>query len=83
MEKDVINYEPHLAIFADDEGYIYFKKIIHNLNKNYNCGQKVLFEIGLGQVEIVVKLLKNNDFRLIHIEEDLAGISRCIIAEKI
>ncbi len=57
--------------------------VINNLNNNYKCGQKVLFEIGLGQVEVVTNLLKNNDFRLIHIENDLAGIPRCIAAEKI
>ena len=83
MQKDVISYEPHQAIFADEEGFIYYKKVIHNLKKNYKCGQKVLFEIGLGQVEVVTNLLKNNDFRLIHIEDDIAGIPRCIAAERI
>ena len=83
MQKDVTNYEPHQAIFADEEGFIYYKKVIHNLNKNHKCGQKVLFEIGLGQVEVVCNLLKNNDFKLIYIEDDIAGIPRCIAAEKI
>ena len=83
MQKDVISYEPHQAIFADEEGFIYYKKVIHNLKKNYKCGQKVLFEIGLGQVEVVTNLLKNNDFRLIHIEDDIAGIPRCIAAKRI
>ncbi len=83
MQKNVTSYEPHQAIFADEEGFIHYKKVIHNLNKNYNCGQKVLFEIGLGQVEVVSNLLKNNDFKLIHVEDDIAGIPRCISAEKI
>ena len=83
IQKDITNYEPYQAIFADEEGFIYYKMIINNLNNNYKCGQKVLFEIGLGQVEVVTNLLKNNDFRLIHIENDLAGIPRCIAAEKI
>ncbi len=83
MQKDVANYEPHQAIFADEEGFIYYKNVIHNLNKNHKCGQKVLLEIGLGQVEVVSNLLKNNDFKLIDIEDDIAGIPRCIAAEKI
>tara|TARA_B100000700_G_scaffold320835_1_gene418881 strand:- start:44 stop:892 length:849 start_codon:yes stop_codon:yes gene_type:complete len=83
MQKDVTSYEPHKAIFADDEGFIYYKKIIQNLNKYHKCGQKVLFEIGPGQVEVVTNLLKNNDFKLIQIEDDLAGIPRCVAAEKI
>ena len=83
MQKDVTGYEPHQAIFADEEGFIYYKKVIRNLNKNHRCGQKVLFEIGLGQVEIVCNLLKNNDFKIIQIKDDIAGIPRCIAAEKI
>ena len=83
MQKDVTSYEPHQAIFADEEGFIYYKKIIRNLNKNHRCGQKVLFEIGLGQVEIVCNLLKSNDFKIIQVKDDIAGIPRCIAAEKI
>ena len=83
MQKDVTSYEPHQAIFADEEGFIYYKKVIRNLNKNHRCGQKVLFEIGLGQVEIVCNLLKNNDFKIIQVKDDIAGIPRCIAAEKI
>ena len=83
MQKDVTNYEPHQAIFADEGGFIYYKEVIYSLNKNHRCGQKVLFEVGLGQVEVVSNLLKNNDFKLILIKDDIAGIPRCIAAEKI
>ncbi len=83
IQKDIISYEPHEAIFAKEKGYFYYKKIIQNLNKNYKCGQKVLFEMGIGQLEIISNLLKNNDFRLVRIKNDIAGIPRCIAAEKI
>ena len=56
MQFDVTKHEPYEAIFADEEGLIWYKKIIQNLNKNHKCGQKVLFEIGLGQVEPVSNL---------------------------
>ena len=83
LQKDIVSYEPHQAIFADEEGFTYYKKVIQNLNKNYKCCQKVFFEIGLGQAESVIKLLKNNDFIIISIENDIAGIPRCIAAERI
>ena len=83
LQKDIVSYEPHQAIFADEEGFTYYKKVIQNLNKNYRCCQKVFFEIGLGQAEAVSKLLKNNDFIIISIENDIAGIPRCIAAERI
>tara|TARA_B100000686_G_scaffold354165_1_gene463011 strand:- start:151 stop:999 length:849 start_codon:yes stop_codon:yes gene_type:complete len=83
LQKDVSSYEPHQAIFADEEGFVYYKKIIHNLNKNHKCGQKVFFEIGFRQARLVAKLLKNNGFRIILIADDIAGIPRCIAAEKI
>ena len=68
IQCDVINYEPYEAIFADEEGLICYKKIIQNLNKNRKYGQKVLFEIGLGQVKSVSNMLKNNGFRIINIK---------------
>ena len=83
LQEDIVSYEPHQAIFADEEGFTYYKKVIQNLNKNYKCCQKVFFEIGLGQAEAVSKLLKNNDFIIISIENDIAGIPRCIAAERI
>ena len=83
LQKDIVSYEPHQAIFADEEGFTYYKKVIQNLNKNFKCCQKVFFEIGLGQAESVTKLLKNNDFIIISIENDIAGIPRCIAAERI
>ena len=83
LQKDIVSYEPHQAIFADEEGFTYYKKVIQNLNKNFKCCQKVFFEIGLGQAESVIKLLKNNDFIIISIENDIAGIPRCIAAERI
>ena len=83
MQFDVTKYEPYEAIFADEEGLIWYKKIIQNLNKNHKCGQKVLFEIGLGQADSVSNMLKNNDFRIIKIKDDFSGIPRCIAAEKI
>ena len=83
LQKDIVSYEPHQAIFADEKGFTYYKKVIQNLNKNYKCCQKVFFEIGLGQVEAVSNLLKNNDFIIISIENDIAGIPRCIAAERI
>ena len=83
MQVDVTKYEPYEAIFADEKGLIYYKKIIQNLNKNHKCGQKVLFEIGLGQIEAVSNMLKNNGFKIINIKDDFSGIPRCIAAEKI
>jgi len=83
LQEDIINYEPHQAIFADEEGFIYYKNIIDNLKKNYKCGQKVFFEIGIGQDKIVCNLLKNNDFNIIDVVNDIAGIPRCIAAKRI
>tara|TARA_B100001029_G_C15055925_1_gene454380 strand:+ start:1519 stop:2367 length:849 start_codon:yes stop_codon:yes gene_type:complete len=83
LQKDILKYEPYQALFADEGGFIYYKKIIHNLNKNYKYGQKVFFEIGIGQSEVVTNLLKNNDFKIVEITNDINGIPRCIAAERI
>tara|TARA_B100000965_G_scaffold349205_1_gene322257 strand:- start:1432 stop:2280 length:849 start_codon:yes stop_codon:yes gene_type:complete len=83
MQIEITSYEPHQAIFADEGGLIHYKRIIQNLRKKGKCGQKVLFEIGFGQTEDVSNMLKNNDFKITHIKDDISGIPRCIAAEKI
>ncbi len=83
LQKDILEYEPYQALFADEGGFIHYKRIIHNLNKNYKCGQKVFFEIGIGQSEVVTNLLKNNDFKIVEMTNDINGIPRCIAAERI
>ena len=83
IQKDVYDYEPHLALFSKNNGINAYNKIISNLASRIDKNFFLFLEIGLGQVSEVTKLLKNNGFTEILTKADLANIPRCVIAKKI
>ena len=83
IQKDVYDYEPHLALFSKNNGIEAYNKIISNLASRIDNNFFLFLEIGLGQASEVTKLLKNNGFTEILTKVDLANIPRCVIAKKI
>ena len=80
--KEVRNYEPSNALFADEKGLYFYRKIIENLSKHSERKQFLFLEVGINQPDGVVKILKNNNFNIISIKKDISNIPRCIIAER-
>ena len=83
IQKDVYDYEPHLALFSKNNGIEAYNKIISNLASRIDKNFFLFLEIGLGQASEVTKLLKNNGFTEILTKADLANIPRCVISKKI
>ena len=80
--KEVRNYEPSNALFADEKGLYFYRKIIENLAKQMKRKQFLFLEVGINQPDGVVKILKNNNFNVVSIKKDISNIPRCIIAER-
>ena len=80
--KEVRNYEPSKALFADEKGLYFYRKIIENLSKHLKRKQFLFLEVGINQPDGVVKILKNNNFNVVSIKKDISNIPRCIIAER-
>ena len=83
IQKDVYDYEPHLALFSKNNGMDAYNKIISNLASRIDKNFFLFLEIGLGQASEVTKLLKNKGFTEILTKADLANTPRCVIAKKI
>lgn len=82
LQKNVHDYEPHLALFSENNGLISYEKILKNISSTIKNKFYLFLEIGKGQEKDVFNLLKKNNFTLISIENDLAEIPRCIVAKK-
>ena len=80
--KEVRNYEPSKALFADEKGLYFYRKIIENLSKQLMREQFLFLEVGINQSDGVVKILKNNNFNVISIKNDISKIPRCIVAKR-
>ena len=49
VEQNVLQYEPHTALFADENGYAIYRKILQGANEHLNKKGKIYFEIGYKQ----------------------------------
>ena len=78
---DVRNFEPTRALFADEKGLYFYRNMIKNLANKMKSKQYLFLEVGINQHDGVVKILKNNNFKVVSIKNDISNIPRCIIAE--
>lgn len=76
-------FEPETALLADDEGMQFYKAIIENYTEFLNLGGMLCFEVGIGESEMVARLLENKGFSDIKLKKDLGGIDRAVSAIKI
>ena len=83
MEKDVIKFEPKLALDGGLDGISEIRKVIKKSSELIKKGGKLILEIAYDQKEEVKQLLKNNSFYINSVIKDLAKNDRCIISTKI
>ncbi|MBE6146719.1 MAG: peptide chain release factor N(5)-glutamine methyltransferase [Firmicutes bacterium] len=60
IEEIVFNNEPHLALYAGEDGLDCYRKILNNITSHINPTYLIAFEIGETQSEDIIKLIKNN-----------------------
>ena len=83
LEKDVIKFEPKIALDGGIDGLSEIRKIIVKSSELIKIGGKLILEIGFDQKENVRKILINNGFYINKILKDYAKNDRCIISTKI
>lgn len=75
----VKNNEPHLALFAEDNGLYFYKKIIKESNNYLNNKFIIAFEIGEEQGEDIIKIAKDTyPNSIIIIEKDMQKLDRFV-----
>lgn len=80
VQKDVLVFEPANALFAEDEGLFFYKKIIKESSKFLRPGGLLAFELGIEQGKKVYEILKKNGFKNIILTKDCDNIDRVISA---
>lgn len=81
VEEEVKNNEPHIALYAGEDGLDAYKKIIKNIKKHLKEQTLIAFEIGQTQAEEIKKLLEEELKNIeVEIKKDLQEKIRYIIA---
>lgn len=79
IKKNVLNFEPHLALFVeDDDALLFYRKITELAQKNLSEKGMLFFEINQYLGKEMIALLENNNFLNIELRKDIYGNDRMI-----
>jgi len=81
MDKNVLDFEPHLALFVENNNpLLFYEKIGDFAVKNLNKNGKIYFEINEAFGNEVAALLRKNGFQQVEIGKDINGKDRIVQA---
>lgn len=79
MERNVLDHEPHLALFVDnDNALVFYRRIVDFAQKHLNLGGQLFFEINEALGQQMIQLMEDNGFSEIELRKDLQGKDRMI-----
>ena len=81
IKKNVLDNEPHLALFVeDDDALIFYRKIAELAKKSLNPNGKLYFEINQYLAAETIALLKDFEFKNIELRKDIYENDRMLKA---
>jgi release factor glutamine methyltransferase len=80
LDVSVREYEPLSALDGGEDGLDYYRAAIKNWKTVIRDGGSILFEVGIGQAQEVMQMLRLAAFRHVECFEDTGGIERVVAA---
>lgn len=81
MQPNVLDHEPHLALFVpDNDPLLFYRHIARFALKHLQANGKLYFEINRGFGQACVKLLTGLGFRDVELRKDISGNDRMVKA---
>ena len=78
LDRSVKNFEPYQALCGGEDGYDFYSAISQNWRKVLKAGGRLYFEVGIGQADTVLRLMRANGFGDIKVVQDTGGIPRVV-----
>ena len=78
IKENVLNYDPHLALFADEDGMYFYRNIVEEARQYLTEKGIIFFEIGYNQKEKINILGENNGFETV-VYKDINGRDRIAV----
>ena len=78
MQREVRDFEPHVALFAGATGFEIYDRIVAGAPRVLRLGGWLIMELGFGSLEHVQESL--GSWQEVQVQPDLAGIPRVIAA---
>jgi len=83
LEVDVKGFEPKLALDGGKDGFSKITKVISKTSTLLKRNGRFILEIGFGQKNRILSILKQNNFFINKVVKDYGRNDRCIISTKI
>lgn len=80
LMKDVVEYEPHMALFAKEEGLAFYQTMISHADRMLKEDGFLAFEIGYDQADAVKSMMEARGFVQIEVIKDYEGHDRVVLA---
>lgn len=78
LDVSVREYEPHLALKGGPDGLDFYRLISDKWRSALKTGGGLYFEVGIGQSDAVLRIMRENGFGDIEVVPDLNGIPRVV-----
>ena len=78
LDHSVKDFEPHLALCGGEDGYDFYTAIIRRWKDVLVVGGRLYFEVGIGQADTVLRMMRAQGFGDINVVQDDQGIPRVV-----
>ena len=83
LEVDVRKFEPKIALDGGRDGFSEITKVISKTSKLLKKNGRFILEMGFGQKNRILNILKKNNFFINKVLKDYGKNDRCVISTKI
>ena len=78
LESSVKDFEPYLALCGGEDGYDFYTAIITYWREALVTGGRLYFEVGIGQADTVLRMMRAQGFGDINVVPDNQGVPRVV-----
>ena len=78
LDRSVRDFEPRLALCGGEDGYDFYRAVTRQWKSALITGGRLLFEVGIGQADTVLRLMRSEGFGDINVVPDSQGIPRVV-----
>ena len=78
LDPSVRDFEPHMALDGGADGLDFYRNLAGEWKNALSVGGKIFLEVGIGQADDVLRLLRTQGFGDLEITKDLNGIPRVV-----
>jgi release factor glutamine methyltransferase len=78
LQREVVGFEPHLALFGGESGFEIYERLIEDAKRVLQPGGWIVMELGFRSAPRVRELLEG--WTDLEVRDDLAGLPRVVSA---